>query len=32
VTTPVGIALIGISLVLFTIGVLWLRRITKITF
>lgn len=32
VTTPIGMVLIGISLVLFTIGVLWLRRITKITF
>lgn len=32
VTTPIGMVLIGISLVLFTIGVLWLRRITKIAF
>ena len=32
VTTPIGMVLIGVSLVLFTIGVLWLRRITKITF
>jgi tight adherence protein B len=32
VSTPIGIALIGISLVLFTVGVLWLRRITRITF
>lgn len=32
VTTPVGIVLIGISLVLFTLGVLWLRQITKFRF
>jgi tight adherence protein B len=32
VTTPVGMVLIGISFVLFTIGVLWLRRITRIVF
>jgi tight adherence protein B len=32
VSTPIGIVLIGISLVLFIVGVLWLRQITKITF
>jgi tight adherence protein B len=32
VSTPIGMVLIGISLVLFTVGVLWLRQITKITF
>jgi tight adherence protein B len=32
VTTPIGLVLIGISLVLFVIGVLWLRQITKIRF
>jgi tight adherence protein B len=32
VTTPIGMVLIGISLVLFTVGVLWLRQITKIAF
>jgi tight adherence protein B len=32
ITTPIGMVLIGISVVLFTIGVLWLRQITKITF
>lgn len=32
VSSPIGIALIGISLVLFTVGVLWLRRITRIAF
>ena len=32
VSTPIGLVLIGVSLVLFTIGVLWLRQITKITF
>ncbi|HWM32720.1 MAG TPA: type II secretion system F family protein [Pseudolysinimonas sp.] len=32
VTTPVGMVLIGISLVLFTVGVLWLRAITRIRF
>jgi tight adherence protein B len=32
VTTPIGMVLIGISVVLFVIGVLWLRQITKIKF
>jgi tight adherence protein B len=32
VTTPIGLVLIGISVVLFIIGVLWLRQITKIRF
>jgi tight adherence protein B len=32
VTTPIGLVLIGISIVLFVIGVLWLRQITKIRF
>jgi tight adherence protein B len=32
VTTPIGLVLIGISVVLFVIGVLWLRQITKIRF
>lgn len=32
VTTPVGMVLIGISLVLFVLGVLWLRQITKFRF
>jgi tight adherence protein B len=32
VSTPIGLALIGISLVLFLIGVLWLRAIVKIKF
>jgi tight adherence protein B len=32
ITTPIGMVLIGISLVLFTLGVLWLRQITKIRF
>lgn len=32
VTTPIGMVLIGISLVLFAIGVLWLRQITKMQF
>ena len=32
VTTPIGLVLIGISLVLFIIGVLWLRAIVRIKF
>lgn len=32
ISTPIGMVLIGVSLVLFTIGVLWLRQITKIAF
>ena len=32
VTTPLGFALIGISLLLFLIGVLWLRAVVKIKF
>ena len=32
VTTPLGFGLIGVSLVLFVIGVLWLRAVVKITF
>jgi tight adherence protein B len=32
ISTPIGLALIGISLVLFIIGVLWLRAIVKIKF
>ena len=32
VTTPVGWALIGLSLVLFTVGMLWLRQITRFRF
>ena len=31
-TTPIGWALIGASLVLFTIGVLWLRAVVKVSF
>jgi tight adherence protein B len=32
ISTPLGMVLIGISVVLFIIGVLWLRQITKIKF
>lgn len=32
VTTPLGIGLIGVCLVLFVIGVLWLRAVVKIKF
>ena len=32
VTTPMGLVLIGISLVLFVVGVLWLRAIVRIAF
>ena len=32
ISTPIGMVLIGVSVVLFVLGVLWLRQITKITF
>jgi tight adherence protein B len=32
VTTPIGMVLIGLSVVLFVVGVLWLRQITRIRF
>ena len=32
VATPLGLALIGVSLVLFVLGVLWLRAVVKIKF
>jgi tight adherence protein B len=32
VTTPIGMVLIAVSLVLFVVGVLWLRQITRIRF